>query len=65
MRHFGVVSGRGKHVIRILRAILSEIFEESAYARFLQRHGLDSSRTAYALFLQESETQRGRRVRCC
>lgn len=52
-------------VVEIIRATLGEIFEESAYARFLQRHGLKSSREAYALFLRESEASRGRRVRCC
>jgi hypothetical protein len=49
----------------VLRAMLREIFEESAYARFLERQGLASSREAYAGFLRESEVSRGRRARCC
>jgi hypothetical protein len=56
---------RVRQVLAIVRATLGEIFEESAYARFLQRHGLKSSREAYALFLRDSEASRGRRVRCC
>jgi len=56
---------RVRHMVGIIRATLGEIFEESAYARFLQRYGLKSSRKAYALFLHESEASRGRRVRCC
>jgi len=56
---------RVRHVLGIIRATLGEIFDESAYARFLQRHGLKSSREAYALFLRDSEASRGRRVRCC
>ena len=56
---------RARQVLAIVRATLGEIFEESAYARFLQRHGLKSSREAYALFLRDSEASRGRRLRCC
>jgi hypothetical protein len=51
--------------LAVLRAMLKEIFEESAYARFLERHGISSSREAYARFLRESEAARVRRPRCC
>jgi len=51
--------------LAILRAMLQEVFEESAYARFLERRGLASSREAYAVFLRESESSRVRRARCC
>lgn len=51
--------------LAIASAILQEIFEESAYARFLERRGLASSREAYAAFLRESESSRVRRPRCC
>lgn len=47
------------------RQILAEIFEEAAYARFLERHGVQSSRKAYADYLRESATTRARRPRCC
>ena len=51
--------------LTIIRATLKEIFEESAYARFLERHGIASSREAYATFLRETEATRVRRPRCC
>lgn len=48
-------------VIRVLRAILREIFEESAYERFCRREGVRRGRESYAAFV------RGRRVKvkCC
>jgi hypothetical protein len=51
--------------LAITRETLQEIFEESAYARFLERQGVASSREAYAAFLRESESSRVRRPRCC
>jgi len=56
---------RFREFFRILRAVLSEIFDESAYSRFLARRGMDSSVTAYAEFLRETEQGRARRPRCC
>ncbi|HZS96381.1 MAG TPA: hypothetical protein VFA40_06365 [Terriglobales bacterium] len=49
----------------ILGAVLREIFDESAYARFLERRQLTTSPDAYAEFLAESRQQRERRPRCC
>ena len=49
----------------IVRAALQEIFDESAYARFLRRRQLQTSREAYAEFLRENEVSRQRRARCC
>jgi hypothetical protein len=49
----------------VIGAILREIFDESAYARFLERRRLTTSPTAYAEFLAESGPQRERRPRCC
>ena len=46
-------------------AILREIFDESAYARYLQQNQLRSSREAYAGFLREHELVKARRPRCC
>ena len=48
-----------------LRAVLDEIFDESAYSRFLARRGMASSVAAYAEFLRETEKERARRPRCC
>jgi hypothetical protein len=49
----------------ISRAILQEIFDESAYQRFLERSQLESSPNAYAIFQQENEQTNSRRPRCC
>jgi len=46
-------------------AALEEIFEESAYRRFLQRNEVASSRQAYAAFLREQEFSKARWPRCC
>ena len=54
-----------RRIAQIMLAVLREIFDESAYARFLQRNRMKSSRAAYAAFLRESEAARARRPRCC
>jgi hypothetical protein len=53
------------HAARIALEILREIFDESAYARFLQRHQISSSPRAYDSFLREREAATARRIRCC
>jgi len=54
-----------KEMARMLIAILREIFDESAYARFLSLHRLESSISTYATFLREHEVEKVRRPRCC
>ena len=54
-----------RRAVAVIRATLREIFDESAYARFLARRQLTTSPTAYAEFLAESRQQRERRPRCC
>jgi len=49
----------------VSRAILREVFEESAYQRFLDCSRLESSPNAYAIFLQENEQAKSRKPRCC
>jgi hypothetical protein len=51
--------------IRTVRAILGEIFDESAYARFLIRERIESSPIAYAAFRREFEEAKMRRPKCC
>ncbi len=46
-------------------AILREIFDESAYTRFLARREVSSSPNAYAAFLREQERIKARRPKCC
>jgi hypothetical protein len=46
-------------------AALREIFDEAAYARFLNRAGIASSNAAYAAFRREIEDDKIRRPKCC
>jgi hypothetical protein len=50
---------------RTFMAALREIFDEGAYARFLRRAGIVSSREAYAAFRREFEEARAQRPKCC
>jgi hypothetical protein len=50
---------------RIFWDMLQEIFEESAYARFLAREQVASTPESYAAFLREQELSKARRPRCC
>ena len=50
---------------RVLCETLREIFDESAYARFLARAGIQSSNEAYAAFRREFEEAKPRRPKCC
>ena len=56
---------RASRALTLAREILREIFDESAYERFLTRRGLASSSAAYSEFLKENDVRRGRRPRCC
>jgi hypothetical protein len=51
--------------LRIVYAALCEIFDEAAYARFLQRTRASSSTAAYAAFCRERELSSAHRHRCC
>ena len=51
--------------LRLLAAVLSEIFDEAAYGRFLRRNQRESSPAAYAAFLHESAEAKARRPKCC
>lgn len=50
---------------RILLATLREIFDEAAYARFLDRTHAKSCPAAYAAFWREREAAKNRCHRCC
>jgi hypothetical protein len=50
---------------RTFMAALREIFDEAAYARFLDRAGMASSSEAYAAFRREFEEAKVRRPKCC
>ena len=53
------------HAARIAWLMLREIFDETAYARFLECHQMSSSPHAYASFLRERESAAASRIRCC
>jgi hypothetical protein len=50
---------------QIILAALREIFDESAYERFLSRTQTASSPVAYAAFRREFEESKARRPKCC
>jgi len=49
--------------LRLLHAVLREIFDESAYERYCARHGVDVARASYSSFLREREQINI--VKCC
>jgi hypothetical protein len=44
---------------------MREIFDESAYARFLRQSRMSSSVESYAQFCREQAASKARRPRCC
>jgi len=57
--------GHVTHAFWVVVATLREIFDESAYARFLARQQTHSSPEAYAAFLREQSRAHTPRPRCC
>ena len=53
-----------RSALRILISALREIFDEAAYARFLERTHMASSPSAYAAFWRERENN-APKPRCC
>jgi len=53
-----------RNVLRVLISALREIFDEAAYARFLERTQMASSPSAYAAFWRERENN-APKLRCC
>ena len=56
---------RVRQIITIMVAILHQIFDESAYSRFLARHEMTSCPSAYAAFLREQDALKARHPKCC
>lgn len=48
-----------------LYATLREIFDESAYDRFLLRSGIKHSAESYKIFMRERESTMAKKPRCC
>jgi hypothetical protein len=53
------------HVAAVLTSLLREIFDESAYNRFLERNRISSSTAAYAAFREENDRLKAQRPKCC
>jgi hypothetical protein len=51
--------------LKVVLSVLQEVFDESAYRRFLMRGKLAPSASSYAAFSAEQEKNRARRPRCC
>jgi hypothetical protein len=51
--------------LRTVRAVLREVFEESAYERFCAREKIVRGRESYVRFLEESDQAKQQKVRCC
>lgn len=49
----------------IIQAVFREIFDESAYERFLQRTKTPHTAESYRAFLRERESAMARKPRCC
>lgn len=60
-----LVVARAAQTIRVFGATLQEIFDEAAYARFLNRTRMASSARSYAAFRRELEQSKVRRPKCC
>ena len=56
---------RMAQAVSLFVSCLREIFDESAYARFLRRREMDPSGTTYAEFCREQAAVKARRPRCC
>ena len=52
-------------VARTVRAMLREIFDETAYERYLARTCSERSKESYRSFLDERQTSMARKPRCC
>ena len=63
-RRYRVGSALGE-LQRTLVSVLREVFDESAYTRFLQREAMASSKAAYGRFIREQAELKGRRAKCC
>jgi hypothetical protein len=51
--------------LRLIRAVLQEIFEEAAYDRFCSNQGILPGRASYARFLREANSGQHPKVKCC
>ena len=53
------------NIFRTIHATLREIFDESAYDRFLQRTGTSHCKDSYRAFMRDRESAMAQKPRCC
>jgi hypothetical protein len=61
----GVLARQAREGASLFLSTLREIFDESAYTRFLVRNRLTSSSATYAAFLREHAVAKANRPKCC
>ena len=54
-----------RRVVQVIRAALLEIFDESAYDRFLLRTNASRSVASYSNFIRERDAAMAKKPRCC
>jgi len=54
-----------RRFFKLLRAMLDEIFDQSAYRRHLLAHGLKHSGVEWRKFQDDHLSAKSRRARCC
>ena len=64
-RVIGSTAAFTRRALLVLRAALREIFDESAYDRFLARTRSERSVSSYREFMRERENAMARKQRCC
>ena len=60
-----VIGSRFRSAWGIICAVFREIFDESAYDRFLSQAQTTRSKESYDQFLREQEATAAQRPRCC
>lgn len=66
--HYGDTEARRNRVQNawyVVCAVVSEIFDESAYQRFLKRTRSSRSKASYRDFMRERESAIAQKPRCC
>jgi hypothetical protein len=64
-RHREKSGNRVRNAWKLFRDILAEVFDESAYQRFLRRTNDVATNESYRAFLRERETTIAKKPRCC
>jgi len=54
-----------QNALNVIRSVFREIFDESAYHRFLERTNALPSAESYCAFQRERETAMAQKPRCC